>query len=172
MEVLPMKKIIAVLTAAFMFGTFTFAEGYISANDLEKGVFSEEKHEEDGFVLYATPEKPMEVKKHDANTVGDETFTQVISTKGSGSSKKMERIITFPVKAGETIKIACQNSGKTGSRPLHVVNAETHEEIKTISAISYTEGVTTDSVKVSAAGTYGVYSTSGGIYIFKIEVVK
>ena len=33
-----MKKIIAVLAAAFMFGTFTFAEGYICANDLEKGL--------------------------------------------------------------------------------------------------------------------------------------
>ena len=46
-----MKKIIAVLAAAFMFGTFAFAEGYICANDLEKGQITSEKSEEDGFVV-------------------------------------------------------------------------------------------------------------------------
>ena len=55
-----MKKIIAVLAAAFMFGTFTFAEGYICANDLEKGPITSEKSEEDGFVLYGSAEKAME----------------------------------------------------------------------------------------------------------------
>jgi len=168
-----MKKILAVAVAALMFGASAFAEGYISANDLEKGPITSEKHEEDGFVLIGSTEKSMEVKKNDAKTYGDETFTQAISTKGSGSHKKMERIITFPVKAGETITFIGNNSGKSGSRPLHIVNLDTGEEIKTMAVTSmYEGGVFCDKVKAPAAGTYGAYSTSGGIYIYKIEISK
>lgn len=168
-----MKKLITVLAAAFMFGSLSFAEGYICANDLNKGQLTSVVNEEDGFILYASTEKSMEVKKNDAKTYGDETFTQAISTKGSGSVIKMERIITFPVKAGETIKILCNNAGKTGSRPLHLVNVDTKEEIKVLPATSmYEDGIFVDSTKVSVAGTYGVYSTSGGIYIYKIEINK
>ena len=108
-----------------------------------------------------------------ARTIGDDTITQAISTKGSGSVKKMERIITFPAKAGETIRIFCNNSG-AGSRPLHLVNVDTKEEIKTIAAGSYKDDgpVHIDSTKVAANGTYGVFSTSGGMYIYKIEINK
>lgn len=167
-----MKKIIAVLAATFMFGAFSFAEGYINGNDLEKGQITSEKQEEDGFVLVGSVEKPMEVKKCDTRTVGDDTFTQCISTKGSGNAKKGERLITFPVKAGETVKILCNNSG-SGSRPLHLVNMDTLEEVKVIAAGSYKEGdVHIDSTKISAAGTYAVFSTSGGMYIYKIEISK
>ncbi len=167
-----MKKILAAIAATFMLTAFSFAEGYICGNDLEKGQITEEKQEEDGFVLVGSVEKAMEVKKCDTRTVGDDTFTQCISTKGSGSPKKNERLITFPVKAGETVKILCNNSG-SGSRPLHLYNADTGEEVKVIAAGSYKEGdVHIDSTKIDVAGTYGVYSTSGGMYIYKIEINK
>lgn len=167
-----MKKILAAIAATLMLGTFAFAEGYISANDLEKGQITGEKQEEDGFVLIASVEKPMEVKTNDPNSVGDETFTQAISTKGSGNAKKRERVITFPVKAGETIKILAHNSG-SGSRPLHLVNMDTFEELKAFAVTSMKEGpVYVDSVKAPVDGTYGVYSTSGGMYIYKIEISK
>ncbi|MCR4821913.1 MAG: hypothetical protein K5873_03460 [Treponema sp.] len=168
-----MKKILAVLAASFMFGAFSFAEGYICANDLEKGQITAEKQEEDGFVLIGSTEKAMEVKKCDTKTVGDETFTQAISTKGSGSAKKGERVITFPVKAGETVKVYANNSG-SGSRPLHLENMESGEEVKVFAVNSYKDGgpVFVESAKVAEAGTYGVYSTSGGMYIYKIEISK
>ena len=114
----------------------------------------------------------MEVKKNDPNTVGDETFTQAISTKGSGNAKKRERLITFPAKAGETIKILAHNSG-SGSRPLHLVNLDTLEELKVFAVTSMKEGpVYVDSAKAPVDGTYAVYSTSGGMYIYKIEISK
>ena len=167
-----MKKILAAFIATFMFGAFSFAEGYINANDLEKGQITTDKQEEDGFVLIGSTEKAMEVKKCDTRTVGDDTFTQAISTKGTGNAKKRERLITFPVKAGETVKILCNNSG-SGSRPLHLVNMDTNEEVKVIAAGSFKEGdVHVDSTKIDVAGTYGVYSTSGGMYIYKIEISK
>jgi len=168
-----MKKILAALAATFMFGAFSFAEGYISANDLEKGQITAEKQEEDGFVLVASVEKAMEVKKNDAFTYEDETFTQAISTKGSGNPKKRERLITFPVKAGESIKILAHNSGSSGSRPLHLVNLDTLEELKVFAVPSMKEApIFCDVVKAPADGTYAVYSTSGGMYIYKIEIKK
>ena len=161
----------AAVAATLLLGASVFAEGYISANDLEKGTITSVKNEEDGFVLVASVEKAMEVKSCDTRTVGDETFTQAISTKGSGKADL--RTIKFPAKAGETIKVICNNSGKSGSRPLHIVNADTNEEIKVIAAASYAEGeAVVDSVKVPVTGTYAVYSTGGGMYIYKIEVSK
>ena len=167
-----MKKIIVALAATFTLGAFSFAEGYINANDLEKGTITETKQEEDGFVLIATAEKSMDVGKIEAKTVGDETFTQRISTKGSGSVKNPERIITFPAKAGETVTIICNNSG-SGQRSLYLANVDTKKDVKAISAGSYKEGgPTVDSTKITADGTYGVYSKGGGVYIYKIEIKK
>ena len=161
----------AVAAATFLLTAFSFAEGYINANDLEQGDVTAEKKEEDGFVLLATPEKAMVVQKSDKMKAGDDTFTQRISTKGSG--KATERAITFPAKAGETIKVVCASSGNSGSRPLHIVNTDTGEELKSVAAASYKEGKpTVDSVKAPADGTYAVYSTGGGMYIYKIEVSK
>lgn len=168
-----MKKIIVALAATFTLGAFSFAEGYINANDLEKGTITETRQEEDGFVLVATPEKSLEVGKSDTYTVGDETFTQRISTKGSGSVAQRERIITFPAKAGETVTIICHSSGSAGQRPLHLANVDTKKDVKVISAGSYKEGgPTVDSTKITADGTYGVYSKGGGVYIYKIEIKK
>lgn len=167
-----MKKILAAIAASLLLGASVFAEGYISANDLEKGPITSVKNEEDGFVLLATVEKSMEVKGCDSKNVGDETFTQAISTKGSGNAQKKERVITFPVKAGETVNIFANNSG-SGSRPLHLVNMDTLEEVKAFAVTSMKEGpIYVDSAKISADGTYGLYSTGGGMYIYKIEISK
>ncbi|WP_294429682.1 hypothetical protein [uncultured Treponema sp.] len=167
-----MKKIMAAIAATLLFGASVFAEGYICANDLEKASITEVKQEEDGFVLVASVEKAMEVKTVDPKAVGDDTFTQAISTKGSGNAAKRERLITFPVKAGETIKIIANNSG-SGSRPLHLVNLDTNEEIAVFAVTSMKEGPAyVDSAKAAVAGTYAVFSTSGGMYIYKIEITK
>lgn len=168
-----MKKMItkiAAVAAVMMMGAFAFAEGYICANDLEKGQITDTKQEEDGFVLLATADKAMEVKSCDTRTVGDDTFTQAISTKGSGNAEV--RIVTFPAKAGEKITVFCNNSG-SGVRPLHLINVTTGEEVKVLDATSYKEGdVYIDETVAPVDGTYGFYSTKGGVYIYQIKITK
>lgn len=145
---------------------------YINANDLEKGTISATFVDEaSGFTLNATEEKVMEVKQCDARTIGDELFTQTISTKGSG--KVDFRNISFPAKAGDSIIVYTTSSSKSDSRPLHVVNVGTGEEIGTIDMMPDNgKDMTVEEVVVKEDGTYCVYATSGTGYIYQIKVGK
>lgn len=147
---------------------------YVSANDIDKGVVSTSLEQPDGFVLVATEEKAMEVQSiaDVPKTVGSDVFTQRISTKGSG--KVDYRNISFPAKAGETIRCYALSSSKTDSRPLHVVNVESGEEIGTITMLPDTGSnpVTVEDVAVTKDGKYCVYATSGTGYIYQVIVGK
>ena len=145
---------------------------FLNANDLEQGVISTTVLDEaSGFTLNATEEKVMEVKKCDARTVGSDLFTQAISTKGSG--KVDYRNISFPAKAGDSIIVYVTSSSKTDSRPLHVVNVASGEEIGTVDMMPDNgKDVTVEEVKVAEDGTYCVYATSGTGYIYQIKVGK
>lgn len=168
-----MKKIFAVTAATLLLGAFSFAEGYINANDLEKGSITEVKQEEDGFILNASVEKNLSIEKCDAKKSGDEIFTQRISTKGSGD--KNVRNIEFPAKAGETISIFCLSSNKSSARPIHVITAD-GAEVAVLSAEPDANGVNGEvsvvSVQAPADGNYKVFSKSGGAYIYQIKVGK
>ena len=147
---------------------------YVSANDIDKGVVSTSLEQPDGFVLVATEEKAMEVQSiaDVPKTVGEDIFTQRISTKGSG--KVDFRNISFPAKAGETIRCYALSSSKTDSRPLHVVNVESGEEIGviTMEPDNGSNPVTVGDVAVAKDGTYCVYATSGTGYIYQVIVGK
>lgn len=152
---------------------------YINANDLTLEVLDKTVVDEtSGFTLNATEEKVMEVKKCDQRTIGDELFTQAISTKGSGKYTIGEdalnyRTISFPAKAGDSIIVYTTSSSKTDSRPLHVVNMATAEEIGTIDMMPDNgKDMTVDEVIVKEDGNYCVYATSGTGYIYQIKVGK
>ncbi len=146
---------------------------YLSANDLEVGVLTAVTPAEDGFSLNASEEKTLEVQDitKDPVTVGDDTFTKRITTKGSGKADL--RNISFPAKEGDSIIVYCGSSSKSDARPLHVVDFESGEEIGTITmGANGSKDITVDEVKVSKDGTYCVYSTSGAGYIYQIKVGK
>ena len=150
---------------------------YINANDLEQGVIADTLVDsESGFTFNATAEKTFEVKKCDQRQIGDDLFVQAISTKGSGKYKngeKNERTISFHANAGDSIIVYATTSSKTDSRPLHVVNMATDEEIGTIEMMADNgKDVTVEEVVVKDAGDYCVYSTSGAGYIYQIKVGK
>lgn len=147
---------------------------YVSANDIDVGVVSSNLEQPDGFVLVASDEKAMEVQSiaDVPKTVGEDVFTQRISTKGSG--KVDFRNISFPAKAGETIRCYALSSSKTDSRPLHVVNVESGEEIGivTMEPDNGTNPVTVGDISVPKDGTYCVYATAGTGYIYQVVVGK
>ena len=107
-----MKKILTAIAVTLLFGASVFAEGYISANDLELGTVDSPRKEEDGFVLNATnAEKQflvIEDKSKDPVTCDGEKIINRINFKGGG--KKDYRSISFPAKAGETVKIYCASA--------------------------------------------------------------
>ncbi len=146
---------------------------YMSANDLDAGTLTEVTAAEDGFSLNATEDKTLEIQDIAKNpvTVGDDTFTKRISTKGSGKAEF--RNISFPAKAGDSIIVYCGSSSKSDPRPLHVVNVDSGEEVGTITmAADGSKNVTVDEVIAPKDGTYCVFSTSGTGYIYQIKVGK
>ncbi|MBR6912671.1 MAG: hypothetical protein IKN34_02535 [Treponema sp.] len=152
---------------------------YINANDLEKAVLTETLVDEvSGFTLNATAEKTLEVKSCDPRQIGDDLFTQTISTKGSGKFVLGEeplnfRTISFPAKAGDSIIVYATTSSKTDERPLHVVNMANAEEIGTITMMPDNgKDMTVAEVLVKEDGNYCIYSTSGTGYIYQIKVGK
>lgn len=146
-------------------------KGYISANDLESAALKENVNAEDGFVLVATEEKGMAVEDlKDIPKIGDETFTKRISTKGSG--KVDLRNVSFPAKKGDTVLIYAGQGG-SAPRPLHVVDTATGSDIAAFEiSPKDISTVTPDVFEVSipADGTYCVYSTTGGCYLYQIKV--
>lgn len=168
-----MKKLITVIAASLLLGSSVFAEGYLSANDLTVGEIKANQNEEDGFVINASAEKfvVVEDKSKESVMCDGEKIVNRLSTKGSGNAK--ERSVSFPAKSGETIYIYAQSSGKSGSRSVHVINAD-GAEIAEVAAGSYTEtkDVKAAKVKVPANGTYTVYPTGGTLYIYMIKVAK
>jgi len=150
---------------------------YLNANDLDKGTIKDTFVDEvSGFTLNATEEKVMEVKDCDQRQIGSDLFTKAISTKGSGKYVAGEtnyRTISFPAKAGDSIIVYAASSSKTDSRPLHVVNMESGEEIGTVEMMADNgKDVTVEEVVAKADGNYCVYATSGTGYIFQIKVGK
>ncbi len=146
---------------------------YISANDLTVGNVVAEVKAEDGFVLNASEEKAMAVEQPaEALVAGADVFSNRLSTKGSGNTEV--RNVTFPAKAGDSIVIWAAQGGSS-NRPLHVVNAASGDEVAELSMLpkdGKTIVLNVFEVKAPADGSYCVYSTSGGCYIYQIKVGK
>ncbi len=164
-----MKKIIALFTAALLFGASVFAEGYINANDLTLGDITEDRAEEDGFVIHASAERFVVIDKADGQKYGDEVFTQRINLKGKAVGAY--RTVSFPAKAGEKITVYCLSSSKTDARVVVVKNSA-GETLKEITAAAANPTVSVGEVVVSADGEYTVCGTNGGVYIYQITVGK
>ncbi|MGI5058834.1 hypothetical protein [Treponema pectinovorum] len=167
------KSVILLLSCMMMLGTFAFAEGYFSAEDMEKGTITAETKCEDGFVLHANEEKYMNIAKkpmHKAKN-GDE-FNMALQLQGAG--KPDYRCVSFPAKAGETITVWGNSTSKTEMRQLVVVGPD-GKIIKELPMDVDAEAGTIaseSSVKAPADGTYILYSKKSGINIYKISVSK
>ena len=169
-----MKKLVGIMFAACLtLCTSVFAEGYFSAEDMEKGTITENVAVEDGFVLNATSEKYMNIAKKPVHKASNgEEFTMALQLQGSG--KPDYRSVSFPAKAGETITVWGNSTSKTDTRAIVVTGpdgkaiAELPMDIDGQDGTPASEG----SVKVSVDGTYTIDSKKSGINIYKINVGK
>ena len=170
-----MKKLITVVAASLLLGASVFAEGFINANDLAVGTVDSPRKEEDGFVLNATKAEKqflvVEDKSSDPVTCDGEKITNRINFKGGGAADY--RSISFPAKAGETIKIYCASAKKDSERPIKMINAD-GVEIKEFAAAKddKSKPIAPLTIKAPATSTYTLFAKGGGWYLYKIEVVK
>ncbi len=166
-------KIAAVAAVMFM-GAFSFAEGYMCANDLEPGEITEVTQEEDGFVLNANSEKNLTVEKKPLHKTKDGSIEFTAAVKLNGSGKPDYRSISFPAKAGETVTIWGNSGSKTEVRPLVCVDAEGKTVKELPMDVDGQAGTIASegSFKAPADGVYTVYSKKSGINIYQISVGK
>ena len=170
-----MKKLITVIAASLLLCASVFAEGFINANDLALGTVDSPRKEEDGFVLNATKAEKqflvVEDKSADPVTVDGEKITNRINFKGGGAADY--RSISFPAKAGETIKVFARSSNKKSARAIKVINAEGVEIAELTGEVDQPDkNIKVMTVKAPANGTYTIFPVGGGAYFYKIEVVK
>ena len=139
------------------------------------GTVDSPRKEEDGFVLNATnAEKQflvIEDKSKDPVTCDGEKIINRINFKGGG--KKDYRSISFPAKAGETVKIYCASAKKDAERPVKMINAD-GVEVKEFSAPKddKSKPITPLTFKVPATSTYTLYAVGGGWYLYQIKIEK
>lgn len=168
-----MKKLVGIISACLMLCTAAFAEGYFSAEDMEKGTITEDKAVEDGFVLHATSEKYMNIAKKPMHKASNgEEFSMALQLQGSG--KPEYRSVSFPAKAGETITVWGNSTSKTDMRAI-VIAGPDGKVIKELPMDIDGEAGTPasdGSVKAPVDGTYTIYSKKSGINIYKINVGK
>ena len=167
-----MKKLLVAIAATLLFGASVFAEGYLSANDVDLGKITTDRKEEDGFVIHGA-QKAIEVTKDDVKVNG-ETFTQRFKMAGAALVKGGDPVclISFPASKGETITVYGLSSSKTEARVINVYDSN-KEVIKTLPMGVYDkENVTVATFKVPANGTYSLGSKSSTIYIYYINVSK
>lgn len=166
-----MKKLAILVSLILAVGSFAFAETYVSANDVEKGTYTDVKKLEDGFALNGTADKPVEVTKvgEEKAEYNGEVFTQRFKLGGSGSTTA--RNISFSAKKGQVVTILGLSSSKTDTRSIAV--ADTQGQVVGSVDVAPAAGavpLSVGTVKIPADGDYFVYSKKSGIYIYTIVV--
>ncbi len=167
-----MKKLLAAIAATLLFGASVFAEGYLSANDVEMGMVTTDKKEEDGFVIHGA-QKSIEVTKADIKIEG-EKFTQRFKMGGSRveAGGAPVCVISFPAKKGETLTVYGLSSSKTAARVAEVYDSN-KEVVASLPMAVYNESEpTVATFKIPADGTYSIGSKSSTIYIYYLNLSK
>lgn len=101
-------------------------------------------------------------------TIDNQTFTQRISTGGSGSTSK--RFVQVTVAEDSYMVIYARSSGS--SRPLVIMNADNGEKVAELSLADKDSTVAPSRALNLVPGTYVLYTTSGTGYIYGIKVCK
>lgn len=162
-----MKKILAAVSALLLVGACAFAEGTLSANDLEPSDSITDAIELNGFTIGASAEKEVRVKASTKVAPDGKSFTKRLDLRGKPSGNA--RVITFSAKAGETVVVYGNSGSKTDTRNILVQTAK-KKTILSIPAKIYTGDVSMGEVKIPEDGIYRVCSENGGVYIYAVIV--
>ncbi len=165
-----MKKIIITAALALLISAALFAEGFISANDLDPAKYTSPVTF-DGFTINATSSKAAEIQEMDERTAPDgEIFNNRIKLNGAGTNEVYS--ITFQAKKGERVTVYLNSSSKTDERVLVLFTPTDATAIQTIAAPPATADNTAGmgSFTIEKDGTYTIGSAKSGIYIYAIVI--
>lgn len=164
------KTTVAVVTLLLAFvGSPAFAQTTLNANDMTAGPITAPTPF-DTFTVLAKADKSVVVEAMDkSRTAADgEVFNARIKLGGAGGAEF--RAIQFTVAAKAEVTVYTNSSSKTDARILKVAD-ETGAVVAELSAPADDEA-TSGTVKavLPQAGTYRIFSGSGGINLYQITV--
>lgn len=165
-----MKRFIITAALVLLISTMLFAEGYISANDLDPAKYTSAVTI-DGFTFNANESKAIEIQSMDERTAPDgEIFNNRIKLNGAGNKDQLS--ITFEAKKGEKVTVYLNSSSKTDERVLNLFTPTDATPIQTIAAPPATGDNTTGmgTFTIEKDGTYTIGSAKSGIYIYAIVI--
>jgi hypothetical protein len=145
------------------------AESVLNANDLTAGALTAATPLDD-FVLLARADKGVNIEAVDkARTADDgEVFNARIKLNGGGSAEF--RAVQFQTKGPAQLVLYANSSSKTDPRVLKVVDAAGTVVAELPAPADDEAHAGRLTCSLPAAGTYFVYSASGGINLYQVVV--
>lgn len=121
----------------------------------------------EGFIIYASSDKNVEIKKHTVNAnYNGETYTANMLVKLGGTAKYgTGRYIGFEVDKGCKVTVLCASSGSS-VRTINIVDSSYNP----VGSYTADTSATFGSVEVEKAGTYYLGSTGSGVYVYMIII--
>lgn len=135
----------------------------LNANNLTRGAYTTDITYED-FTIGASSEKYVSVESC-STTINGNSFTQRLKMNGGGNSTG--RYISFSTTGACTVTVTAESTTESAARTLRLSSGSVGGTMISDHSIGTAETVT---YNISGAGTYYLYSTSSGIYVYNVSV--
>lgn len=145
-------------------GTTTTTTMELNANNLTKGTYTSDYTYGD-FTIGASSSKYISVESTSA-TINGTSYTQRLKMNGAANSTG--RYIKFTTTGAATVEIIGISTSSSATRVIRL--AKDSVGGTTIGEITVSGTASSQSISVSSAGTYYLYSTNSGIYIYDVKV--
>ena len=136
----------------------------LSANDLTYGNYTN-AITSGSFTIGASSGKNVAVLNRNA-TVNGTSYSKVLQMNGGGNSTG--RYIKFTATGACTVKVTAASTSTSASRTLRLASGSVGEN--TVGNATITGTPSTVTYKIPSAGTYYLYSTRSGIYVYQVNV--
>ena len=136
----------------------------LNANNLTTGTYTS-SITSGSFTIGASSSKNVQVKST-SKTVNNISYSKVLLMNGGGNSTG--RYISFTTTGAATIQITAASTSTSTSRTIRVSSGSVGGTTQSDITISGTPSCQT--ISVSSAGTYYIYSKSSGIYVYDVTV--
>ena len=136
----------------------------LSANDLTYGNYTN-AITSGSFTIGASSSKNVAVLNRNT-TVNGTSYSKVLQMNGGGNSTG--RYIKFTATGACTVKVTAASTSTSASRTLRLASGSVGGS--TVGNATITGTPSTVTYKIPSAGTYYLYSTGSGIYVYQVNV--
>ena len=138
----------------------------LNSNSLTAGTYTS-NISSGSFTIGASSSKNVAVRKI-SKTVNGTAYTKVLQMNGAGSSSG--RYISFTTTGAATVAITAASTSSSSSRVIRTASGKVGGTSQ--GDLTFSGTASQQTISVSSAGTYYIYSTSCGIYVYDVTVTE